>query len=168
MSIVEVPPSQKQKKTKAVKKERPKNSIEIDHCVYQFVIDYIAFVDPELASKIEIDRKISQVTLYQVIIHGAKKERNEEDPKRGFVLRGNILVFFTNIFEKFSSENPSISREEIFTTQFIPYDGNLIYGLIDYCFSDITFKRNGLRYNLNPFHLPENIPIFPISLSSKV
>jgi len=53
------------------------------------------------------------------------------------------LAFFQGIFEIILAENESLSRDELFAVQFIPFD--LLLGLIDYCVLDQTYKRNKIR-----------------------
>jgi len=160
MSVVEVPLSQKQKKTKAVKKERPISDIAISRNVYPFVIDFLNS-EPELASKIEIENKVSQLSLISSVSILAKKNRENDDPKTGFILRKNLLLFFHKIFEIILEENPTVSKHEIFSVEFIPND--LILGYIDYCFSDPLYKRSGVRFDRTSW---TNTKV-PIYLSNK-
>ena len=123
-------------------KNQPLAHISIPKNVYPFVLDFMNS-EQELSIMIEPGNKVSQLSLINAIRFMSKKERNEEDPRQDFVLRGEILLFFTKIFEIISEKNPAVSIDEIYAVQFIPFD--LIMGYIDYCFSDSSYKRGGFN-----------------------
>ena len=140
---------------KIQKKKKFKRLAPIDklYLVYPFVIDFMKKFG--FSNKIVKEKYVSPGSIFHAITYVGQSMRKSGDARFGITLRDDVLLFFHEIFEIILQEDPRVSRNELFSINFIT--NNLIWKYISYSFSDDLIERGGKSYCFTDSQIPEPI-----------